>query len=150
MDAAVLIGIQGSGKSTFAHEHFGATHVRISRDVVKTAHRERILQYACLSLGQSFVADNTHPEPKSRAPLIAAARAAGYRVCAYYFEPRVDVALSRNQARTGKARVPDVAITATAARLVPPTLAEGFDAVFHVTTNGDRSFVITPMDAPHA
>lgn len=145
MDAVVLIGIQGSGKSTFAQEHFGASHVRISRDVVKTAHRERILQYSCLSVGQPFVADNTHPEPKSRAPVIAAARAAGFRVSAYYFEPQVEVALARNQARIGKARVPDVAITATAARLVPPTIEEGFDSVFYVTSSGERTFVITEV-----
>jgi predicted kinase len=134
MELAILIGIQGSGKSTFAHRHLGRTHVRISRDVVKTASRERVLQHACLSVEQAFVADNTHPEPRSRAPLIAAAKAAGYRVTAFYFVPDVALALARNAERDGKARVPDVAITATAARLVRPSLAEGFDAILEVSS----------------
>lgn len=79
MNLALLIGLQGSGKSTFAFQHLGDTHVRISRDVVRTVHRERALHYACVAAQQSFVADNTHPDAASRAPLIAAARAAGFR-----------------------------------------------------------------------
>lgn len=134
MELAVLIGIQGSGKSTFAHRQLGSTHVRISRDVVKTASRERVLQHACLSIEQAFVADNTHPEPRSRAPVIAAAKAAGYRITAFYFVPDVSLALARNAQREGKARVPDVAITATAARMVPPSFAEGFDAIVEVSS----------------
>ena len=136
MEAIVLVGIQGSGKSTFAHARFGQTHVRISRDVVKTPHRERVLQYACLSLGQDFIADNTHTTPAARAPLIAAARAAGFRVVAYWFPVDVDAALARNAARSGRSRVPDVAIHATAAKLVPPARAEGFDAIYAVRIDG--------------
>lgn len=144
MEAVILIGIQGSGKSTFARTRFADTHIRISRDVVRTAHRERVLQYACLSIEQSFVADNTHPEPRSRAALIAAARAAGFRVVAYYFPPDVPAALLRNAARDGRSRVPDIAIHATAARLVAPTKSEGFDALFRVRTS-DQDFVIEEL-----
>lgn len=141
MEAVILIGIQGAGKSTFAKQQLGDTHVRISRDVVQSAHRERVLQYACLSIGQRFVADNTHPEPRSRAALIAAARAAGFRVVAYYFPPDVPAALARNLARPDKRRVPDVAIHATAAKLQPPTRGEGFDARYRVGV-GPSGFVI--------
>lgn len=141
MEAAILIGIQGSGKSTFAQRQLGDTHVRLSRDVLRTAQRERVLQFACLSIGQSFVADNTHPEPRSRASLIAAARAAGFRVVAYYFPPDVPAALERNRARDGRFRVPDVAIHATAARLHKPTWAEGFDAIY-VVRAAERGYAI--------
>jgi hypothetical protein len=41
------------------------------------------------------------------------------------FESTRRESLGRNRGREGKARVPDVAILATAKRLVPPTLAEG-------------------------
>lgn len=136
MEAIVLVGIQGSGKTTFAHARFGQTHVRISRDVVKTPHRERVLQYTCLGLGQPFVADNTHGTPASRAPLVAAARAAGFRVVAYHFPSDVAAALARNAQREGRARVPEVAIHATAAKLVAPSRTEGFDAVFRVRIEG--------------
>ncbi len=68
----------------------------------------------------------------SRAPLIAAARAAGFRVIACFFPPDVPQALLRNAGRSGKARVPDQAIHGTAAKLVPPRSDEGFDAVYVV------------------
>lgn len=136
MEVVVLIGLQGSGKSTFAHARYGATHVRISRDVVKTPHRERILQYTCLGLEQSFVADNTHPDPAARAPVLAAARGAGARVVACYFAPDVPGSLARNAGRA-VGRVPDVAIYATVKRLVAPTYAEGFDAIYQVTVGPD-------------
>lgn len=144
MEAVILIGIQGSGKSTFARTHFADTHIRISRDVVRTTHRERVLQYACPSVEQSFVADNTHPDPRARASLIAAARAAGFRVAAYYFVPDVPAALLRNTARAGRFRVPDIAIHSTAARLVAPTRGEGFDALFQVRLV-EQEFVIEEM-----
>jgi predicted kinase len=144
MEAVILIGIQGSGKSTFAKQRFADTHVRISRDMVRTVHRERVLQYACLSIEQSFVADNTHAEARSRASLVAAARAAGFAVIAYYFPPDVPAALLRNAARSGRFRVPDVAIYATAARLVAPTRREGFDACFQVRAD-EPDFVVTEM-----
>jgi len=67
MEVIVLIGVQASGKSTFTQRQSGSTHLRISRDVVNTAHREQVLQQACFALGQPFVADNTHPDAKSRA-----------------------------------------------------------------------------------
>lgn len=142
MEAIVLIGIPGSGKTTFAHQRFGGTHVRISRDVVKTLHRERVLQHACLGLGQPFVADNTHTEPAARAAIVASARGAGFRVVAYFFPAQPEAALRRNAGRTGKARVPDAAIHAHARRLVPPALTEGFDAIFHVHLDDQDQYVI--------
>jgi predicted kinase len=43
MEAVILIGIQGSGKSTFCRERFFNTHIRINLDMLKTRHRERYL-----------------------------------------------------------------------------------------------------------
>ena len=145
-EVVVLVGLPGSGKSTFAHRHFGATHLRISRDVVKTPHRERVLQYTCLGLGVPFVADNTHPDPAARAPLVAAAKAAGAQVVACFFPPDLDACRERNARRIGRACVPEVALRATLARLVAPTRAEGFDAVFHVHGGPD---VFELEEVPH-
>jgi hypothetical protein len=69
-----------------------------------------------------------------RAPLMAIGRRHGARVVAYFFETTVKDAVARNRAREGKARVPDVAIFVTAKKLVPPTLAEGFDEVRVIAT----------------
>jgi predicted kinase len=139
MEVAVMIGIQGSGKSTFAHQHLGGTHVRLSLDALKHRSRERALHYACLAAGQRFVIDNTNPDPQARAGFIAAARAAGFRVVAYFFPPDLDGAAARNSAREGKARVPDVALRVTAGKLTRPTQDEGFDACFDVTLDAATS-----------
>jgi hypothetical protein len=52
------------------------------------------------------------------------------RVIGYYFVPELKKSLQRNQQRSGNARVPNVAIFATAKRLVRPTYTEGFAQLF--------------------
>ena len=47
--------------------------------------------------------------------------------------------LARNARREGKARVPDVAIFATAKMLVPPSREEGFDELYRVRPDGKVS-----------
>jgi hypothetical protein len=78
------------------------------------------------------VVDNINPTPADRAPLIAIGRARGAEVVGYYFAGSVAESLARNRLRTGRQRVPEVAIFAAAKRLQPPTLAEGFDRLYRV------------------
>ena len=85
MEAVILVGIQASGKSTFYQQRFFDTHVRISRDVLKTKNRERVLLQACLDTHQPFVIDNTNVLAEERARYVVAARAAGFRVVCYFF-----------------------------------------------------------------
>ena len=49
--------------------------------------------------------------------------------------------LRRNEMREGKARVPDVAIYATAKMLVAPSIEEGFDELLCVRLN-DSAFEV--------
>jgi shikimate kinase len=59
VEAILLIGIRGSGKSSFYKERFYATHLRIvDRDMLKTKRRERALIEACFKIQQRFVFDN--------------------------------------------------------------------------------------------
>ena len=69
----IFIGIQGSGKSAFFKARFAETHVRINRDMLKTANRERRLFELCLETGQPCVIDNTNPLATDRAAFIAPA-----------------------------------------------------------------------------
>jgi predicted kinase len=129
----ILIGLPGSGKSTYFRAHFAATHVHVSKDLMPNARRrddrqERDIE-AALTKGKSVVVDNTNPSREVRAPLIALGRRHGARIVAVYFETDVRTAIMRNRQREGKARVPDVAIFATRKKLVAPTLEEGFDEV---------------------
>jgi len=132
MEAAILIGIQGTGKSTFCRERLFHTHVRINMDMLQSRHRETLLLAACLNAKQSFVVDNTNPTREERARYIAAARAAGFRVVGYYFESKVRDALVRNELRGPGQRVPDRGLLGTAGRLQLPSRNEGFDALHYV------------------
>jgi len=133
LELIVFVGLQAAGKSTYFRTHLAATHVHVSKDLMKnTRNRDAQQQQAieaALAAGRSVVVDNTNPTPWERAPLVAAGRRHGARVAAYFFETTVKDALVRNRAREGKTRVPDVALFTTAKKLKPPTLEEGFDEV---------------------
>ena len=106
MEAVILIGLQGAGKSTFYRERFGATHVRINLDLLKTRHRERGLLRECLAARRALVVDNTNPARADREAYIQAAKQAGYRVAGYYFQSRVDDCQRRNSQRAGAEQIP--------------------------------------------
>lgn len=133
LELIIFVGLQGSGKTTWYREHFAATHVHVSKDLMPNARSRETRQQQqiekALADGRSVVVDNTNPSIESRAPLIALGHRLGARVIAVYFEMHVPTSLMRNRAREGKARVPDVAIFRTKKQLVPPSLDEGFDEV---------------------
>jgi predicted kinase len=133
IELVIFVGLQAAGKSTFFAAQLAATHVHVSKDLMKNtrdrdARQEREIA-AALTAGKSVVVDNTNSTPAVRAPLIALGRQHGARLVACYFQTTVKDALARNRGREGKARVPDVAIFTTAKKLVPPTIEEGFDEV---------------------
>lgn len=148
MEAIVFVGIQGAGKSTFYKERFFDTHVRVSLDLLKTRNRERLILHACLSTGQRFVVDNTNPRAADRAPYIAAAREARFRVVAYFFETPVRDALRRNAQRTGAAVIPVPGVLGTHKRLERPAFAEGFDEIHTVTHGENGAFVVVEEARP--
>jgi predicted kinase len=129
----IFVGLQASGKSTYYHANFAATHVHVSKDLMKNARNRDARQIEmieqALAQGRSVVVDNTNPTPSVRAPLIAIGKRHGARVVAYYFETTVKDAVARNRQREGKGRVPDVALFVSAKKMVPPGVAEGFDEV---------------------
>ena len=129
----VFAGIPAAGKSTYYRDHFAATHVLVSKDLMKNvpdrdARQQQMIDEA-LGAGKSVVIDNTNPTPLVRAPVIAAGRRHGARIIGYFFPVPVKLAVERNRMREGKARVPDVAIYSASRKLVPPDLEEGFDEI---------------------
>lgn len=146
MEAVIFVGIQGSGKTSFYRERLFNTHVRISLDMLRTRHRERVLFQACLAAKQPFVIDNTNPLPGDRARYIPEARRAGFRVLGYYFGTSLQDAMRRNNQRAGREKIPAVALAGTLKKLRPPAVEEGFDAIYRVTIC-DGKFVVTEKAA---
>jgi predicted kinase len=128
-----MVGLQGCGKSTWVAAHLAATHTVVSKDHWPNARRREARQQRVvaelLAEGRSVVVDNTNPSAEERAPLVAAARAAGVSVRGVWLDTPLPTCLERNDARQGRARVPLVGVLATRARLVPPAVQEGFDRV---------------------
>jgi predicted kinase len=129
-ECVILIGLPGAGKTTFARDRY-PSHEHISKDAWPGAGNKQTRQDAALrrslAAGRSVVVDNTNVSPAERAAVIAIAREFDARVVGYYIEASTREAVERNERRTGRARVPKVAIFTSAKRLVPPVLEEGFD-----------------------
>src|SRR5215210_7895542 len=145
MEAIVLCGLQGSGKTTLFRDRFLETHVRISMDLLRTRAREAALLRTCLDSGQRFVVDNTNPTPAERRRYVAPARAARFRVIGYLVDVEEGEALARNAERAGRRRVPVPGLIGTGRRLIRPTPEEGFDELWHATAAVDGGWRIEPL-----
>jgi len=143
MEAVIFTGVQGAGKSTFYRERFSDTHIRINLDMLKTRRREQLILEACLAARQSFVVDNTNPLANDRARYVLPARAAGFRVVAYFFETPLGEALRRNNLRLAKKKIPAIAVAGTFKKIQQPTLEEGFDEIHSVTLTAANQFILT-------
>lgn len=147
MDLVILVGLPGSGKSTFARQRLPG-HAVVSKDLMPNARdrdrRQVELVVQALRQGRSVVVDNTNPRRSDRAPLLALAREHGARAVGLYFDAAPRDCLARNRAREGRARVPDVAIFATAKRLERPLRDEGFDEL-GVVRIAEGGFAVEPL-----
>jgi predicted kinase len=149
LECVILVGLQAAGKSTLYAQRFAGTHAHVSMDLHPNARKKALriesqLRQA-LQTGRSVVVDNTNPTIAVRAPLIRIARELGAEVIGYYVEATTREAVARNSKREGRARVPNVGIFATAKRLQPPTLDEGFDRLYRARMRQDGTFEIEPI-----
>ena len=152
VECAILIGLPGAGKTTFYNAHLSGTHTLVSKDLFPHAanRQRRMLREiaAALETGRSVAVDNTNPSRADRAPIIELARGCGARVIAYHVRATTREAVARNEGRTGRGRVPKVAIFTVAKRLEAPALDEGFDAMCDVLPGAGGAFEIVDSTAP--
>jgi predicted kinase len=148
-ECVILIGLPGAGKSSLYREKFSATHVHVSKDLwpgaAKIEDRQREMIEDALKSGRSVVVDNTNATARGRAKIIQIAREHGARLVGYFFDVTTRVAVARNAERTGRGKVPNVAIFMTAKRLERPAITEGFDELFRVELAKDRSLKVTKL-----
>ena len=137
----ILMGIQGSGKSTFYSKYLADRFVRVNLDTLHSRYREQQLITECLQRGESFAVDNTNPTKADRARYIPIAREAGYRIVGYFLESKLQPCIERNNCREGKEKIPAHAIAMTSNRLELPSYAEGFDELYFVKNDGETMSV---------
>ena len=142
MQGIIFIGLQGSGKSTFFLQQFYKTHLRLSMDMLRTRHREKLLFEACLAAKQPVVIDNTNPTKAERARYISALKVHQFEIIAYYFDVPFADCVARNALRTGKECLPEVGIKSVAKKMQLPDLDEGFDAIYCVQIQ-QQQFIIS-------
>jgi len=145
MEAIVLCGLQGAGKTTLYRDRWLETHVRISMDLLRTRSREAALLELCLSTRQPLAVDNTNPTPAERRRYLEPARAAGFRVIGYLVDADPGEALGRNAQREGRRRIPERGVLGTARRLIRPVPEEGFDELWHATPSPGGGWRVEPL-----
>ena len=138
----LLMGIPGSGKSTFYQNHLASRYVRVNLDTLKTRKREADLIDACFAAGKEFCVDNTNLTREERAKYIHRAKAGGYRIVGYFLKSVVKDCIARNERRSGVTRLPAKAVAAMSNRMELPRRDEGFDELHFVEIKED-GFAVT-------
>lgn len=145
VQVSMLIGVPGSGKSTWAEKiirqtagevrYISTDAIREQRfgDVADMSHNAEVFMImknslqAAIKSGLPVILDATFVTAAERSQYIKLAKSHGAEVTAYYSKVGLDEALQRNAKRERK--VPPAVIRERFAELEEPTAAEGFDRI---------------------
>lgn len=138
MELIMLIGIPGSGKSSFYKTNFFTKYVRISLDLFNTRNKEKRFLELAFALQQRMVIDNTNVTRDERAVYIHQAKENNFKVIGYFFESKLSLCLERNENRLGKEKIEKVGVVAKFKALELPHYKEGFDKLFYVAIENEQ------------
>ena len=151
----LMCGLPGSGKSTFIHKYRELTDAVISRDAVRFSIIKEDEEYFAKedyvfktfikeinkalkdeSVERVFI-DATHLSPKARAKVIKPMDKNNVaELNAIYFDVPINIAIERNNQRTGRAKVPTNVIINMAKSYSYPILLEGFNHIYSIDEEG--------------
>ena len=140
MKLVITVGLPGSGKSTYL-ARLGVNAIssdEVRRLIADDPHDQtmnarifaviRYLVRQRIAVGRPVTyVDATHLQPWERAPYVRLARRFKLELEALFFDVPLELCLERNRSRDRV--VPEDALRAMALKLVPPSIAEGFDRV---------------------
>ena len=142
----MMVGIPGSGKSTWIRNNRKETWVVVSPDaILETQYNyqwtpERAAEAWAKSYqefgrgllaGQTMVWDATFTSSIMRSAILHTSKGAGFGVEAIFCDTPIEICIERNQNRK-REPVPDSTIQRMAENLQPPTTSEGFDRIEHI------------------
>lgn len=140
---AVMVGISGSGKSTYANGlktslnaelvETDAIRIELTGDAEDQSQNGKVFQIAkkrindILVQGKNAIIDATSLSVRDRKDWIDIAKANDAEVRAYFVDTPVSICKSQNNKRQRK--VPEWVIDKQASKLYPPVKEEGFDSI---------------------
>ena len=127
----IMMGIQGSGKSTFCAKNF-PEYTRITLDTLRTRKKEKDALWLAINRKENIIIDNTNPTVSDRKKYIEAGKTSQYRIIGYFMQSRLQECIERNDTRQGKEKIPSAAIACTSNKLEMPGYEEGYDELYFV------------------
>lgn len=141
----MMVGIPGSGKSTWVENNKTDEMLWVSRDKIRFdklkeddyyfAYEDEVFEQFLeeitwgLEMGKIVIADATHLNKKSRAKVIDKVRKFADEIEVIVMDVHLVTALERNDLRKGRAFVPHSVIRRMFYQMETPTKEEGFDKI---------------------
>lgn len=149
----LLMGIPGSGKSTWVQNHYSTNQIIVSRDDIRFSLVQENEEYFSkekqvfnefidfinynLEKGYDVFADATHISKAGRNKVLSRITASPNEVGIIWVNKGLSKVLDQNELRAGtRAYVPRSVITRMHEQLEKPEFEEGFDVIYEVTEEG--------------
>lgn len=148
----LMMGVPGSGKTTYAKKFIGDNDIYVSRDEIRFelvaedepyfSKEDEVLKTFISKVDEGItkakryvVADATHLNAGSRAKLLKNLHNKPDNIYVLYVAVPLEVALERNAQRSGRALVPETSIRNMFQSLSLPKKEEGIDVVLLLDEN---------------